>query len=329
MKKICIVDYLSPSGHRYYVKKMAEILSKRYKVILIASAGMCCDSNVYEYYIIEEKYLKFKNKYEFVYNQIKTHYFVRNIIKLIKGIDCVLVVGFENISTFITMAMRKNNGYYYLCHNNLDKNGLSGYLLKYIIKKNNIIVLEDYIVKCFSKNRINKINHVPHVMNYIAEDCFEKNSGYIFAPSVSEMTFELLKALSVKYNKHIYIKTKSVDDVDICFHGYMHVKEYYEDYIEKIKNAEFVYIDVKHQYRVSGIFYESMLYNKVIYIPDNPSLFLLEMKNKYKNSVFYLSEYPVLVNKENKAIDYKRFIDEHSNDKVLDDICAVINKKNE
>jgi hypothetical protein len=322
--RIIFVDYLSPKGHVMSIKKMIDIISKKYDIVFISSEKMCSKIERCEVTCIDNKYFEYNNRYMYIIGQILLSFKIRKIIKNIIGYnDRILVFGFENIVMCLFSYFMPS--LHLFIHNNLEKNYYSDIALKLISKNMSFIVYEEYIMDYIEKKYKIKTYSLPHTINFDYNDSVKITGGYIYVPGYKKDLFPIKNELLDIINKNNLLLYAHFDKNEKINNKNIICLSYAEDYYEMIKNAKYIYIPSKYDYRVNGAFYDSMMYNKIIIVDRSCGLFLKKMKNKYKYSVFYADEYPFKISDIEKKNEYEKYLNEHGDKNILKKLINLMN----
>lgn len=338
-QRIIIIDLIAPIGHINWLNKLLSILEKNFEIIfisyksfcnnIVAEKKICLDDNLLRTKLVLKNKLTLKNKLQRaksrVVNLIKSYKSISKVKKIIREYDKdipVYIVGFENIS-YAIFGFKKRKTLLQL-HNNLSLSCISLFFLKLITVNNSFIVFEKYI-----KGGLKKINNplyvLNHTLNFQEEDKSLTNDNYIFITS---------KVQDIKFIEPIirFAKTKNLkvifrSDLEFKNTRFLSSKQHFEDYKELLMNSSYVVIIAPYNYRVSGVFYEAMLYNKKIILLGPQQRFISEMKKMYPNTFIQFKKNPNLhVDLNKKNDDYSKFILKHSDSSILNQFQEIIDK---
>ncbi|SDC07646.1 MULTISPECIES: hypothetical protein [unclassified Candidatus Frackibacter] len=299
--KILFIDLLCPSGHKDINKYLLDILNELNNiqgVDLVTKKDYLVNvsSVITNKIFIPEKYFNYKGKFDYrLKNFLKIRWLIQNID--ISYYDVVLVSSYETIS--FSLAWRKNVTTRTLVfnHNNVDE--LTSMVKKFFFKNiyNNVehIVYEEFIKDyLYSLGVSNKIwiNH--HPLDFSKLNIIEKHSNneefLVLAPSSSNDDDIIKKLIQNPKRKKLLndkikliVKSENIDFKD----EQLTVRSdriAYQDYIDELYSADIItlFFNKNFRYRVSGVFFDSLVFKKKI----------LSYSNVFTN--YYLNKYPEL-----------------------------------
>ena len=339
-QRIIIVDLIAPIGHINWLNKLFSILENNFEIIFISYKSFCnnihvenkisLDDNLLRSKLVLKNKTKLKDKLQRtkskIINLFKSYKSISKVKKIIREYDKdipVYIVGFENIS-YAIFGFKKRKILLHL-HNNLSLSSISLFFFKLITVNNSFIVYEKYIKTGLKKNN-NLIYVLNHTLNFQAEDKSLSNDDYIFITS---------KVHDIKFIEPIirFAKTKNLkvifrSELEIKNTGLLISKMYFENYKELLMNSSYVVIIAPYNYRVGGVFYEAMLYNKKIISLGPHGRFIREMNKIYPNTFIQFLKNPnhrTDLNKKND--DYSKFILKHNDLAILNQFQEIIDKQ--
>ena len=322
-KKIIVIDLIGPNGHINWLNKLFSLIEKDFEVLFISYKSYSDQLIVENRIVLNDKFLPKRNRF---INLIKSGIVFSKIKKILKEYDSnipVYIVGFENIS-YAIFGFKKRKVLLHV-HNNLSLSKLSLIFFKHISKNNTFIVYEGFI-KMHLESLSNEIYVLNHSLNFKPENKYKSFENYIFIPSKIDDLNLLDTLINFAKTKNLKIIFKS--DFEVNNHEILISKPFFKNYIDLLMNCKYVAIISSHNYRVSGVFYEAMSYNKKIKIIGDKGIFIKEMMKIYPNS-FENSE---IFNKidifdnKNKKDDHDRFISNHHDFKIKKQFKKIINE---
>ncbi|MBU2900554.1 hypothetical protein [Maribacter dokdonensis] len=312
-KSIVLIDYLAEKGHIPFVKKIISILEPKYDLTFISSEDYCRDINYNKSVPIDNRLFNYSNRKEFIINQYKL---IRKSKTLLDLNSIVIVLAFENISYSLATKFWNHRHTYLYIHNNLEKKRLSIFFLKFINRKVNFLVFEEYIKIYMDKSFGNKSYLLPHPLNYYQKHS-SKESDYIFAINADIKTeeFGYIKEVAYKENLKIYVKNSKIEEHKSAN---LIIKNYFHDYEEKLRNAKYVVINAPYNYRISGVLYECLSLGKRIIFTGKRGILYDKMINNYPEAFYDIKNL-----KETKRYSSINFLKEHSDNYILNNFNQI------
>lgn len=321
-QKIIIVDLIGTIGHVNWLNKLFSIVEDKFDIIFIGYKSFCKHLNVEHTFLLNDKYSISKNKYHNLINQTKAILQTKNIIKKFDNEIPLYIVGFENIS-YAIFGFKKRKTLLHL-HNNLSLSSLSLFFLKLTTINNSFVVFEKFI-KTFLKNFNNSTYVLNHTLNFLPEDKNVSNDDFIFISSkVDDLMFidPIIKFAEAKRLKIIFRSELKIDNSETLIS-----MPFFDNYKELLMNSKYVVIISPHDYRVGGVFYEAMLFNKKIISFGSKGTFINEMNKIYPNTFVQIQENShnnLDLNKKNN--DYSNFLLKHNDSSIINQFQEMINK---
>ena len=209
-------------------------------------------------------------------------------------------------------------------HNNLSKSNLSLFFLKLITINNSFVVYEDFI-KLGLKDYNNPTFVLNHTLNFFSEDKRDSNNNYIFISSkVDDLNF--IEPI-IKFAKNRNLKVIFRSDLEINNTEFLISKPFFDNYRELLMNSKYVVIISPYDYRVGGVFYEAMLYNKKIISLGTEGIFINEMKKIYPNTFVHIHKnLHNNLDLDKKNDDYSKFLAKHNDLAIINQFQEIINK---
>ena len=348
MKKVLLIDQLSPEGHINYDKFWINSLDNLKIEYTFVGKESFLDkleipNNVQKLKIPNNYYKNIGHKNIIIrelalYKILK---FIKNSLSL-ESYDKIIFLSFENFSFFFSFPFHKNNVYNVL-HNNLRRIGDAKVLkiLKYLSKKVNLVSLDTYIQD--GLNRIGICTKlVTHPLVKFSENITLKENERIllFSPSISstDQAFindvinneEILKILEEK-NIEIIFRSKNINYSSETIKV---ISEYLSEneYQKLLKEADYLLLpyEKNFNYRISGVLLEGISLDKKMIIPKyNDLKYFLSFNKEGILGFFDLVEFKKLLEKLDKnsnMIDYEDIKKMYSNDKMEKDILNILNE---
>lgn len=296
--RVLFIDLLCPSGHkdinRYLIKTMNSI--KNIDEIDLVGKDNYFNENDF---ILPDNFFVSNNKFDFrVKNILKIKWIFNNIE--LKKYDIIFISSYETISFSIAWRKKTNARILIFNHNNIDalKNSkIKKVFFKLINNQVEHIVYEDFIKKYIkSLNTKNKVwvNH--HPIDFKKNENIDTNIDesdnkvLIYAPSSSNDDNFISKLINYQERLNILndnvkfiIKSNDIDFEDNQL-KVISKRVNYDKYISNFKKADFISLlfNEDFEYRVSGVFFDSLVFKKKI----------LFKRNKFAN--YYINKYPKL-----------------------------------
>ncbi|WP_340201025.1 hypothetical protein [Ascidiimonas sp. W6] len=313
-KKLYIVDLLEEPGHIRFVKKLIDILEKSLEVTFISSARYIKQINPVKWISLNDKYFDFSGSVGFVESQLKV---IAELKRIIPNADTpILVTGFENIS--FRLRWNFKNPTFAFLHNNPEKSFLSRSFLFFPNRNIHFLAFETYIASYLETKGLN-VHYVPHPIQ-LKPNISNGHQGenFIFVPHkiINGEYFKKLITYANKNDLKIYAK----GDSNMANQHNVFIKPYFENYEYMLQEACFVVLDIKYDYRISGIFYESMMLNKKIVFETTSNRFSKEMVKLYQENVG-VSDLELV---KTMAPENSQFLQRHSDAEVLNRLLKII-----
>lgn len=315
--KVLYVDITSPIGHKNYNYRILSFISKMADVDVAFKKDYLIEfdkESINKIFSIPKEYFpdnlhtsKMGSRlFKIVYrlNYYKSMKCIEEIIKK-NNYDIVFFSSIEVIS-FCLSTLNPKTKYVFVDHaiTEIEKNKTKRFFWKRINKNIDVIVMENYI-KDFLENKIGIRNKVcllkhplPDIEHYKSSKSDEINEKFIYAPSGSndeEFVNYLLKNENLIKDFKIVIKSKKINYNSpnlYIFNSRISESEYYN----LMLNCSFVLLpyDDDYNYRVSGVFYEAIQFDKMVLLNSNNSLeFYAE---RYPNTVLKYNGYTGFIN---------------------------------
>jgi hypothetical protein len=321
-QKIIIVDLIGPIGHVNWLNKLFSIIKNDFDILFISYKSYSKFLDVENKITLNDKLLRSKSR---VGNFIKLFKVLSKVKKIIRDYDKdipVYVVGFENIS-YALFGFKRRKTFLHL-HNNLSKSNLSLFFLKLITTNNSFVVYENFI-KLGLKDYNNSTFVLNHTLNFFSEDKSVSNNNYIFISSkVDDLNF--IEPI-IRFAKNRNLKVIFRSDLEINNTEFLISKPFFDNYRELLMNSKYVVIISPYNYRVGGVFYEAMLYNKKIISLGPEGIFINEMKKIYPNTFVHTHEnLHNNLDLDKKNDDYSRFLTKHNDLAIINQFQEIINK---
>lgn len=349
MKKILLIDQLSPEGHinydKFWIKSLAN-LKVEYTFVgkksFLDRLGI--PNNIKKLEIPESYYKNIGHKNIIIreYVLFKILNYVKRTLNL-KYYDKIIFLSFENFSLFFSFNFHRNNVYAIL-HNNLRRVNNSKVLkvLKYLSKKINFISLDYYIQKRLDSIGINTkviIHPLVKISESINSKENNKNKIVLFSPSISstDQTFindvinnkEILKTLEEK-GIEIIFRSKSINynsnNIKVIS-NYLNEDEYRK----LLKEADYLLLpyEKNFNYRISGVLLEGISLNKKMIIPKyNDLKYFLSFNKETILGFFDLNDFKSLLEELNEnigVVNYEEIKKIYSDENMEKDIINIIN----
>ena len=278
-QKIYLIDATAEKGHVLFLKRLIQILEKEYEIEFISSTGF---ANAVE----RESSIKFRERW--FERPSRIHFVIYQILILLKvawHLDKkvpMVFTGFENISFSLCSRIFRSNRVFAYLHNNLDKTGISNFFLRNTSNKVCFIAMEEYIKEYFIDIVKNEVAFTPHPLN-LDPKTPTVDGGYIFAININlsdSQVREQIKKIANERKSKIFVKLHPDSDFETKMKGVV-VEKYFSDYLEKIRNASLIILQIPYDYRVSGVFYECSTLNKPILFIGQKGQFAEKMIQEY------------------------------------------------
>ncbi len=319
-KELLVIDILEAPGHIKLVKKLLEILDTSLAVTFISSQRYIDQIGFEKNKALENSMFDYSGRTGFVKAQIQVINAIKTIIK--NPSIPIILTGFENIS--FSLAWKLKNPTYALLHNNLEKSGLSRFFLFNISKNIQFIAFEEYIVSYMDQKGL-KGHYLPHPLQIEAKrgkQTILNTEQFIFAPHINVHSnfFKELSGFAIKNQLKLYIRSDSQDNMP----EHIIAKPYFNDYETLLWHAAFVALNISYNYRVSGIFYEAMMLNKIIIFAEASYRFTKEMAIQYPENVCINNLDAI----KNMKPDNTKFLLKHADTTLLNHLLKIIYEQN-
>ncbi|MEN1968866.1 hypothetical protein WMZ97_12435 [Lentibacillus sp. N15] len=303
---------LSPVGHKNYNFNLLNIIVENCDVDTVFESGYLNDfeginNKINRSYDIPEKYLpkSISNKKGLIYKVLYRY----NLYKAVKWVgklvkkndyDLILFTGIDIIS-FSLATKRVVKRYVFVDHaiTYLDKNKVKRYFWQHLNPKIQAIAMEEYI-KVYLKENLkvkNKVWILKHPLPTIKKyNNTAKENKIIFAPSGSNdedfVSYLIENSDRIKGYK-IIIKSKK-QSINLKKLEVYNKRITNEEYYNLMSNCDYILLpyNSNYNYRVSGVFFEAVVFNKRCIISSNNTL-------KY-----YADKYPKTVLKYDNYSDF-------------------------
>jgi hypothetical protein len=321
-KKIIIIDLIGTVGHINWLKKLFFIIENDLDIIFISYESHCKKTSLKSIIPISDKYLVSRNKYVTVLNQFRALRETKKIVKQFNIDIPIYIVGFENISYSI-FGFKKRKVFLHM-HNNLDRSRISLFFLKLISSNTSFIVYEKYIQSYLKKYK-NLTYVLNHTLNFEAEDRNLSFDNYIFISSkIDDLSLikPLIQFAEVNNLKILLRSQKPINNKVIIS------KPFFDNYVDLLMNAKYIVIFSPYNFRVSGVFYEAMLYNKNIISIGSQGVFINTMKKDYPSSFIELEDNNIEIDISKKNNDYSIFLNKHKDLIIKDQLLKIMSLDN-
>lgn len=314
--KVLYVDITSPVGHVNYNYRLLSILSELCEIDVVFKENYLCELysrnkkinkryNIPREYFPEHVAKRHKNKIMYKiayrYNLYKS---MKDIERLVtcNNYDLIFFSSIEVIS-FCLSTFRPKARYVFVDHaiTAIDKNRTKKFFWKLINNNIEVVAMEQYI-KDFLENKVkinNKVWLVKHPLPEIYTqriDNKQKDRNIIFAPSGSndEKFIEFLISNDKFIKKYKIIIKSNLQQFTGENLEVFNTRIEYDEYYRLMKSCDYVLLPYEnnYNYRVSGVFYEAVVLNKLCLINGNNTL-------KY-----YVERYPTIVTQFNGYDDF-------------------------
>jgi|GEM_PF-561055 hypothetical protein B2_15743 len=346
MKKILLIDQLSPEGHINYDKfwiNALENLKIDYTFVgkksFLKKLDVSNNINKLEIPEIYYKNIGDKNIIIREYALLKILSYIKRKLSL-KDYDRIVFLSFENFSLFLSFYFHKKNVYSIL-HNNLRRidNFSILKILKYLSKKINLVSLDYYIKNGLENIGISTKVIIHPLVEISGEIALEKtNRVVLFSPSISstDETFisnviSDLKILKILEEKNIEIIFRS-KNINYNSANIKVISEYLseQEYRELLKGADYLLLpyEKNFNYRISGVLLEGISLNKKMIIPKyNDLKYFLKFNKESILGFFDIEDFRSLLEKLDKntnTVNYENIKKIYSNDNMEKDILNIL-----
>lgn len=347
-QKILYIDPISPPGHvqfnSIYITALSS-LDLEVEYIFKDGYEEELPLNVNIKLSIPQNYFAFKGKLE---ARVRFYQILRYIKQHIdfSQYEYVIFSSFEEIS-FALSGIKRNN-IFLICHDNARglKSVIKRVFLKHVSQTSKLIVFEDYIKQIFDTHGITSVKTIPH--SYIEQDINQVETSTrekdikIFVPSSStNVDYKLLEEICVsdsiknmlkEKEIKLYIKNRSIlnssSNIQIIENRLTN-----NEYKNLLNSSDIILIPYSNfDYRVSGVFFESISHKKIIFIKD------IESFNCYKglsNSLYFFKNIEELSNLIltaseilNKPKDFERIKDLYGHITLATKLSELFNESN-
>lgn len=295
MKKILLIEPLSPIGHRDINKVMIKLLNDNFDITYISMNDYINldEFNNIEFMGVNNKLFIQKGK---ITTRINYYLVLRDIFKKVKNkkYDLVLLMSYETITLSMFFLIHKKTAKYFkqiflLNHLNIDET-IQSKVKKWFFNKipNKAVHLcyEDFITKYVQNELGKKSATIKHNLNYYKKENLEHGvesdilnfvnhaNKLIVSPSNNKINMEILEMI-ISLDKEGILKTNNLQFViksnaikyksenllidNIFFTDY--------EYNSLIKQAQLVFLPYNvnnYSYRVSGVFYDCITFGKPV-----------------------------------------------------------------
>lgn len=303
MKKIYVIDPLSPWGHADINEVIIDILREEYQVFYCGAKGLVDEKygNVTYYNVNKERFCITKHK---IRNRIRLIAALREMLLKIDDIrpDYIFVVSYEIVTFFIASLLYRNKyssyweNTYILNHNNVDemeRSRLKTLLFCHLDSRIKPVFYEEFI-KEYVNPKYKKSGVVIHhnINNYklkiggeeavngnISSFFSDRKSTYIVSLSSNPMDSNVIEEI-MKLDKEGILKKEQVkffikdrtreyqSETVFFYNGYLNNAEY--NYIfESASYILLLYKSDTYKYRVSGVYFDTLTFLKPIIYEGN------------------------------------------------------------
>lgn len=296
MKKLLVVDPLSPIGHSKYNFKMLGLLSQIGEVTLAIKEGYWSNEQLEQMKDIQIKYIpeKYFNENQgvnkiMVFHKLRYRLLCLQTLNWVKSnfnfcdYDKIIFLSFETITMFL-FTQCKNYNFYLINHNNISEileSKIKRILYARFSKSTTQIVLEPFIKNFLESmginNRICIVRHPLTQYNKFDDFGLSTDKKYVFAPGgYNDEGFirELIKK-EAQINKKVHIVIKSSEQIYEGDNITVYKKWMpFEDFIKYNLNCTAYLIPFSNEfnYRVSNIIFDGFSRRKQVYLMRNNTL---------------------------------------------------------
>lgn len=309
--KILYVDLLSPIGHKNYNYSLLDILSDFNCVDTAFGYNYLSDykgklEKIGNVYNIPDKYLpKAVSNKKGLLRKLLHRFNIYRAMKWIESLvdenkyDLVIFSSIEIIS-FALATRRLKKRYLFVDHaiSALEGNGIKKFFWRHINQQAEAVVMEEYIKeylinKINIKNRIWVVRHPLPKIDINESGFLPSKDKVIFAPSGSNdenFILFLINNIDKIKNYKVIIKSKRLnfkaDNLDV-YNNRITDEEYYR----LMSACDYVLLpyESSYNYRVSGVFFEAVVFNKKCILNGNNTL--RYHANDYPGTVTQYKEY--------------------------------------
>lgn len=271
-KKILIIEPLSYKKHKNLVTSIInENIKNNYEVDLIASASF--SENLSTIYTLKDECVVYNNKIEFVLKQILIllkirKYFTNNYTRII-------FTSYENYSMALC-AVLFSTDFELLVNNNFKKSRIAKLLNKKIFSSNTPIFFEKSFKNYLNSKKYNLQKHPLGKISVRQKSMINRNYILCHFTNIPSKT-ELIYLEELAKNKKCYLLTNSKyckTDKRFTYNSF------FKNYYQTINDAELLYLSVDYEYRISGVFYDYIGFQKEI-IVNSKSEFYSNLLKEY------------------------------------------------
>lgn len=312
-KKICLVDPLSPYGHKDVNNVLITELKKLGKLTVLCSDSLIDSKRKDVDYIQYDDSYFFIGKNSFI-NRIRLVNALKKMCSVINQgeFDVVIFSSYEVITVYIVFNILKivdkkiYSNLYILNHSNIDdvrNSRIKTFAYKRLNRCITNLCYEEFIGKFIQENYNKKWKLLRHNINnykklYYDIDnskiiSFFEKKDYTYISILGELAFkdqifkELIQLEESGYLQRkkikIFIKEKNIckeTNNIIFFNKYLSDTEY-SYVLDKSHYISIIYNAKEYKYRVSGIFFDAVTFKKpIIY---RKSLFFQEIRDRFGN----------------------------------------------
>jgi hypothetical protein len=287
MKTVLFIDYIYQKGHINFNKIHIESLIKSgfdVKLVLHKKVAEQLPYSTAQYALVLPNWLCQKEK-----KPILNRLFFLIALLLIKiKINCnkydyLVISSFEEITLGLFPPAHKM---FIICHGNIENvyNKTKKIFLKKLSKKNVFVVFNNYIRNEYIKHGFNNVKIISHgcIKKATIEKNEKKDSFVIFQPS-DKLNDDFANNIIKNKSFHIFIKKNNIKLIlksKKTYHSPCNNIEFINHFLtEQEYNNIFQYADAiliaypnNFNYRVSGVSYECISYDKRILVLQNNAL---------------------------------------------------------
>ena len=345
MKKVLLLEPLSPWGHKDINEVTIDILHDNYELYYCAAEGYMDNkySNVKYYTLDKELFTVKSNSLD---NRIRLYKAFIKMLQIANDIhpDYVFVMSYDVIVlSFVCMLQSKYSHLYkkmfILNHSNPDEvlsSKIKRFFYKYISDDIKNVFYEDYIGKKISEITDRKYYVLHHNLNDYKKNVsaytvindslsrfFEDKALYLVSVSSNEIPKEIVEEILkldrdgvlTHNNVKVFIKNKIHDfsSSNVLFYTDFLTDDEYSYIIQQSDYVMILYNDQTYRYRVSGVYFDAITFSKPIF--HNENLFIEKQREKY-------GDIGVMVEKNKLEVAIQNVISTDYS-KLQDNICSI------